>query len=418
MRTPELLSPAGDFEKLKLAVAYGADAVYLAGSEFGMRASAGNFSAEELGDAVAYAKSRGVRAYLTLNTIPHPAELPRLLDVIKTLPSLGIDAVIVADAGVFSMVRTHAPSLPVHMSTQAGVTNAASANFWHGLGASRVILARELTIGDIRAIRGETPPDLELECFVHGSMCVSFSGRCLLSNYLTGRDANRGACAQACRFKYYLREEKRGDDLYEIVEDREGAYILNSKDLCAISFLSELRDAGVSSFKIEGRSKSSYYAAVTTNAYRLAIDALVADRPFDPALVDELKKTSHRALSDGFFHGDPESVLSETAHSGYIRDWDVVAIVEQIGADGTARLLQKNRVKRGATVELLSPGAPPVSFTLSRLTDESGAEIPAAIHPHMRFFATLPEGAAPFSILRAPRNADAPSVGQGGAPHA
>ena len=264
----ELLAPAGNAEKLQMAVLYGADAVYLSGNEFGMRAAAGNFTGDELSGAIAFCHENGVKAYITVNTIPRNDEIARLGEFVRYIAECGADAAIVTDIGVMGMVKRFAPGLEVHISTQAGVANYEAARMWYELGAKRVILARELSLDEIADIRAKTPPELDIECFVHGAMCVSFSGRCLLSNYMAGRDANRGSCAQPCRWKYYLREEKREGEYYEIEEHKEGTYILNSKDLCAIRFLDKLAQAGVRSFKIEGRAKSEYYAAATTYAYR------------------------------------------------------------------------------------------------------------------------------------------------------
>ena len=291
---PELLSPAGDFERLRMAVLYGADAVYLAGTSFGMRAFAGNFSSEELPKAVTFAHSHGVRVHATVNTMPRNSEADALPAYLEQLQDAGVDALILGDLGAFTLAGRYAPRCERHVSTQASVTNYAAARAWHDLGARRVILARELSLEEIREIRAKTPADLELEAFVHGAMCVSYSGRCVLSNYMTGRDASRGACAQPCRYQYYLMEEKRPGEYFPVFEDEKGTYIFNSRDMCMIDHIPELMDAGLDSLKIEGRAKSAYYAAVVTAAYRHAIDAAASGLPLDPVWRDEVEHVSHR----------------------------------------------------------------------------------------------------------------------------
>ena len=308
----ELLSPAGDMERLEMALCYGADAVYLAGTEFGMRASAGNFDSDQLQKAVALAHSMGRHVYVTCNTLPREDELKRLPEYLELLDASGVDAVIVADMGVIAMAKKYAPRVKLHVSTQFGVINSAAANALYDLGADTVVLARETPLEDIRKIRANTPKELRLEAFVHGAMCVSFSGRCLLSNYLAGRDANRGQCAQPCRWKYHLVEEKRPGEYFEITEDG-GTYILNSRDMNMIEHLPELIDAGVTSFKIEGRMKSAYYAAVVTNAYRHAIDDALAGRPLDPLWIEETEKVSHRPYTTGFYYGYPGQHYAEAS---------------------------------------------------------------------------------------------------------
>ena len=288
-KTPELLAPAGDMERLKMAVLYGADAVYLAGTSFGMRAFAGNFSPEELKTAVDFAHAHGVAVHCTINTMPRSDEIVHLPEHLEQLNDAGVDAVIVADLGAFTLAGKYAPNCKRHISTQASISNYITANAWHDLGASRVILARELSLEEIRTIREKTPADLEIEAFVHGAMCVSYSGRCLLSNYMTGRDASRGACAQPCRYHYALMEEKRPGEYFPIEEDEKGSYILNSRDMCMIDHLDDLLDVGLSSLKIEGRAKSAYYAAIVTGAYRHCLDDAAAGRPMDPVWRDEVE---------------------------------------------------------------------------------------------------------------------------------
>lgn len=397
----ELLSPAGNFDKLNMAVLYGADAVYMAGNEFGMRVAAGNFEGDGLRDAIDFCHRNGVKAYVTINTIPRNNELDRIGNFARFVEDSGADAAIVADVGVMGIIKRYAPSLEIHMSTQAGVANYESARMWYDLGAKRVILARELTLDDIAEIRAKTSPDLDIECFVHGSMCVSFSGRCLLSNYLADRDANRGACAQPCRWKYYLREEKRDGEFFEVEEHPEGTYIMNSKDLCAIRFLDKIASAGVSSFKIEGRAKSEYYAAVTTRAYRGAIDDLKKGLPFNEKWYEEVCKVSHREYCDGFYFGTPVEPMQHYADSSYIRDWDVVGIVEQCDESGNAVVRHKNRFYTGDVVEMIIPRGDTVEFDVGELFDTVEEIVTDdAKHPHRLYRLKLPIAVPKYSILR------------------
>lgn len=394
---PELLAPAGDFEKLTMCVHYGADAVYLAGKEFGMRAASGNFDGDEMARAIAYCHERGVKVYVTCNTLPREDELKRLPEHLERLQASGADGLIIADLGVFSMARKYAPKVPVHVSTQLGVVNSATANALYDMGATRVVLARELSMAEIRELRANIPADMEIEAFVHGAMCVSFSGRCLLSNYLTGkRDANRGACAQPCRWKYALMEEKRPGEYFPIGEDG-GTYILNSRDMCMIGHIPELLDAGVTSFKIEGRMKSAYYAAAVTNAYRQAIDDVLAGREVSPVWVEETEKLSHRPYSTGFYYGEPGQYTSDSA---YFSGAEICAVVEDCGADGVARLTQRNKFSRGDTLELLTNDGPPISFTADGMREMDGTAIDSTPRAMMEFTMPLPKPCAKLSILR------------------
>ena len=393
----ELLAPAGDMERLRMSLAYGADAVYLAGTDFGMRSFAGNFTPEELKQAVALCHSRGVAVHVTCNTMPRNGEIARMPEWLEYLQELGVDAAILADVGVLSLLKKHAPRVKAHISTQASVSNYQAAAAWHELGASRVILARELSLDEIREIRAKTPRELEIEAFVHGAMCVSYSGRCLLSNYMTGRDANRGACAQPCRYQYALVEEKRPGEYFPIGEDAGGAYIMNSKDMCMIDHIPELIDAGLDSLKIEGRAKSAYYAAVVTGAYRHAIDAALEGRPLDPVWRDEVEKVSHRPYSTGFYFGEPGQ---HTSHSRYVRDWQIMAVVTSCAPDGTALCELRNKLSAGDELELVGPGLKPVPVTVEGLTDGDGLPIPEARKPQMPFYFRLPIQAPPLSLLR------------------
>lgn len=397
---PELLAPAGDMERLEMVLRYGADAVYLAGTEFGMRASAGNFDDEGLKRAAKLSHERGAKAYVTVNTLPREAELERLPGFLERVESAGFDGIIAADLGVMSTARRVAPGLRLHVSTQLGVTNSAAARALYELGADTVVLARELTLAEIRELRRNTPAELRLEAFVHGAMCVSFSGRCLLSNYLTGRDANRGECAQPCRWKYHLMEEKRPGEYFEITEDG-GTYILNSRDMRMIEHLPELMDAGIDSFKIEGRMKSAYYAAVVTNAYRHALDAAISGEPLERVWVEETEKVSHRPYTTGFYFGEPGQHYAEAS---YYSDAEVAAVVESCGEDGWAVLTQRNKFYPGDELELLSPDAPPVRFTPERIFDAEGQELQDTRHPMMELRMRLPCRAPRLSIIRKPHS--------------
>ena len=385
MGKPELLAPAGDMERLRMAVLYGADAVYLAGTSFGMRSFAGNFSPEELPEAVAFAHAHGVRVHVTVNTMPRGDELPALPAHLRLLNDSGVDALILADLGVFRMAQREAPNCELHISTQVSIANAACAAAWHELGAKRVVLARELSLEEIAEIRAKTPKDLEIECFVHGAMCVSFSGRCLLSQYLVNRDANRGECAQPCRWGYHLMEEKRTNEFYPVFEDEKGTYILNAKDMCMLNHIDKLAEVGVNSFKIEGRAKSSYYVSVITNAYRKAMDIYKSDpKHFELPqwLKDEVFKVSHRAYCTGFFFGHPkESQYYE--NGGYIREYDVVAVVDGCSG-GRIYCTQKNKFNKGDEIEVLSPVGSPVKFTVEEMFDEYDNSIDTANHAAMK----------------------------------
>ncbi len=393
----ELLSPAGDMERLKMSLAYGADAVYLAGNTFGMRSFAGNFTPEELKTAVDLCHSRGVRVHVTCNTMPRNDEVARLPEWLSYLDQIGVDAVILADVGTLALAITHAPHVERHISTQASIVSYQSARAWYDLGADRVILARELSLDEIREIRAKTPAELELEAFAHGSMCVSYSGRCLLSNYMTGRDANRGACAQPCRYKYALVEEKRPGEYFPIGEDEGGAFIMNSRDMCMIDHVPELLEAGLSSLKIEGRAKSAYYAAIVTAAYRHAIDAAAAGQPLDPVWRAEVDKVSHRHYSTGFYFGQPGQY---TADARYIRDWQVVAVVTSCDAAGNATLSLRNKFSQGDELELVGPDVAATPFTAGEMTDADGFPLTQPRTPQMVFHMKLPRAMPPLSLLR------------------
>ncbi len=394
---PEILSPAGDMERLITAVNFGADAVYLAGRDFGMRTSSSNFTQNELIKAVSFAHKNNVKVYLTCNTLPTNEEVDKLPEFIEYAKSAEVDAIIVADIGVLQIVKKYAPGVDIHISTQAGVVNYLNAQALYDLGAKRVILARELTLDDIATIRAKTDKNLELEVFVHGSMCVSFSGRCLISSYLTGRDANRGDCAQPCRWKYSLVEENRKDQLFPIVEENGGTYLFNSRDLCMIEHIPEIIKAGATSLKIEGRAKSAYYAAVTTNAYKNALDLFMNKKPFEPWIRQELEKISHREYSTGFFLGnEPGQVHS---NGGYIREYDVVAVCDAY-RDGIMEVSQRNKFFKGDILEILNPKNKPFDLKVEKILDEWGNELESAPHAMQKLFIPVESAIIPGAYLR------------------
>ena len=394
---PELLAPAGDMERLRMAVLYGADAVYLAGTSFGMRSFAGNFSPEELPRAVKFAHDHGVRVHCTVNTMPRNDEVIRLPEHLELLQEAGVDALICADLGVFTLAGKYAPRCERHISTQASISNYACARAWYDLGAQRVILARELSLEEIREIRAKTPAELEIEAFVHGAMCVSYSGRCLLSSYMTGRDSNRGACAQPCRYEYTLMEEKRPGEYFPVFEDEKGTYIMNSRDMCMIDHLDDLCDAGLASLKIEGRAKSAYYAAIVPGAYRHCLDAVAEGRPLDPVWRDEVEHVSHRRYSTGFFYGEPGQYYQ---NSRYIREWQVVAIVTDCDAEGNATLSLRNKFRTGDTLEVVGPDTRPFTITVPEMRDEEGQPLTEPRNPRMTFTMKLPRAVPAWSMLR------------------
>ena len=383
-RKPELLSPAGDMERLEAAVRYGADAVYLGGKDYGMRAAPGNFTREELKRAVELCHGSGVRVYVTCNTLPRNHELRELPGFLEYCKTVGVDGLIISDLGVLALAREHAPGVELHVSTQTGIVNYAAAKACYDLGARRVVLAREVPLAEIREIRENIPPDLELEAFVHGSMCVSFSGRCLLSNYMTGRDANRGQCAQPCRWEYYLTEKKRPQEHFTIVEQGDGTYIMNSNDLCMIEHIPRLIEAGVCSLKIEGRAKSAYYVACVTAAYRRAIDffSRYPGESLPPEILEETGKISHRAYSTGFYFSAGPGQTTDRGQ--YIRDYQVAAVCAGRMGDYVV-LSQRNRFFRGCTVDVLQPGG---AFTgeLSEIYNEDREPIESAPHAEMRVY--------------------------------
>ena len=397
MRKLELLSPAGDMERLKMSVLYGADAVYLAGTSFGMRSFAGNFSPEELPQAVRYAHDHGVRCHVTVNTMPRNDEIAQLPAYLEQLDSAGVDALIIADLGAFMLAGKYAPHCERHISTQQSIANYECAQSWFDLGATRVVLARECSLDEIRTIRQKVDPKLEIETFGHGAMCVSYSGRCLLSNYMTGRDSNRGACAQPCRYQYALMEEKRPGEYFPVFEDEKGTYILNSRDMCTIDHLKDLMDAGIDCIKIEGRAKSAYYAAIVTGAYRHCIDDVAAGREIDPIWRDEVEHVSHRIYSTGFYYGQPGQSVE---NSRYIRQWQIVARVEECSEDGLALCSLNNKFSAGDALEVVGPDLRPFAVTAQGMRDADGMPLDEVRTPQSRFTLQLPKAVPPMSLLR------------------
>lgn len=384
-KTLELLCPAGDLSRLKTAVDFGADAVYIAGEEFGMRTASANFNREDLAAGVEYAHNHGVKVHVTCNTIPHEDEIARLPQFLSYLNEVGVDAVIASDLGTIGMVKQYAPRCELHVSVQSGIVNSATANAFYNMGAKRVVLARELSLEEIAKIRANTPPELEIEAFAHGAMCVSFSARCLLSSYMTGRDANRGDCAQPCRWSYSLIEEKRPGQYFDITETEKGTYILNANDMCMAPYLDKMINAGVSSIKIEGRAKTEYYVAVTANAYRGAIDSLNnsnGEWHLPDWVAEELNKMSHRTYSTGFYFGRPENAQTYE-NAGYIRDYAIAAVVDGY-SDGCVVATLKNKFASGTVLDCLEAGTVPFKVDTTVLYNEKGEQIDSAYQPMMK----------------------------------
>ena len=408
MKRPEILSPAGNFEKMRAAILYGADAVYLAGHIFGMRAAADNFSIEELDEAVKYAHERNVKVYLTLNTMPREYEYDALRKYLTDLSHINIDAMIIADVGVLMLVKELLPDMEIHISTQANATSAAACLAWYSLGAKRVVLARELTLDEIKAIRIAIPEDLEIECFVHGSMCVSYSGRCLLSNHMVGRDANRGMCAQPCRWNYSIKnyeivEEKRPELRMPVEEVNGETFIMASRDTCTIEHIPELVEAGINSFKIEGRMKSAYYTAVVTNAYKMALDSYFSGNyQYNPDWYRELESVSHRDYHTGYYFTDSHLDANLAPNNGYIKDKAYLAVAVSYDAEsGLACFTQRNKMCFGDVAELLSPGTIGRGLTVGELFDENMNPIESTPHPYMKFYMKVPFEIREGDILRA-----------------
>ena len=408
MKRPEILSPAGNFEKMKAAILYGADAVYLSGKIFGMRAAADNFTVDEMREAVAYAHECGVKVYLTLNTMPRENEYPELKEYIKSISDIPLDAMIIGDIGVMALVSEMLPEMEIHVSTQANAVSTADCLAWYRLGAKRVVLARELTLEEIKVIRMNIPEELEIECFVHGSMCISYSGRCLLSGHIIGRDGNRGMCAQPCRWNYTLRgyeitEEKRPDCTMPIEEHAGETFIMASRDTCTIEHIPELIEAGINSFKIEGRMKSAYYAAVVTNTYKMAVDSYFSGNyEYDPLWYRELLSVSHRSYATGYYFSDSHFDANTTEDNGYIKDKAYLSVVLEYNAKtGEALMSQRNKMNLGEKIEVLTPGRVGRSIEITALYDKDHEPIDSTRHPYMEFYAKTSEPLLAGDIIRA-----------------
>jgi len=403
----ELLAPAGDLEKLKMAITYGADAVYLGGESFGLRKASKNFTLEEIEEGIKFAHERGKKVYVTLNIIPHDEDMEGLEEYVTKLYEMKTDAVIVSDLGMMSVIQRTVPNLPIHISTQASVTNYETIMFYYNLGIRRIVLARELSLKEIENIIKRLPKDMEIETFVHGAMCISYSGRCLLSNYMTGRDANRGDCAHPCRYKYALVEEKRPGQYFPVYEDEQGTFIMNSKDLCMIEYLPQLIEAGIKSFKIEGRVKSSYYVATVVRSYRMALDEYYKnprEYKFNPKWLDEIKKASYRDFTTGFYFGKPDSNAQVYTSSSYIRTYDFVGLVlDYDEKTKIATVEQRNRMYVGDEIEVFGPNKDYFVQKISKMWDEEGNEIEVAPHPQQIVKIFMERPVEKMDILRKSR---------------
>ena len=409
MERVELLAPAGDLEKLKMAIRYGADGIYLGGEAFGLRKASKNFSIEDIREGVDYAHSRGKKVYVTLNIVPHNDDLRGLEEYLKDLETIKVDAVIVSDPGIYSIVK-RSVNIPIHISTQASITNYEAINFWYDLGVRRVVLARELSIEEIKHIRKKIPSDMEIEAFVHGAMCMSYSGRCLMSNYMTARDANKGDCAHPCRYKYYVVEEKRPGQYFPIEENDQGTFIFNSKDLCMIEHINELIEAGVNSFKIEGRVKSSYYVATVIRSYKMAIDDYYRDSKnykFKREWLDEIKKVSHRQFSKGFYFGDPKEEGQVYNDSSYIRGYDFIGMILDYDEESKiATVEQRNRMFKGDTIEVFGPNRHHFSQKIGDMWNDKGEEIEVAPHAQQIIRIRMDRDVRKYDLMRKVKEED------------
>lgn len=409
MERVELLAPAGDLEKLKMAIRYGADGIYLGGEAFGLRKASKNFSIDNIREGVDYAHSRGKKVYVTLNIVPHNDDLRGLEEYLKDLEAIKVDAVIVSDPGIYSIVK-RSVNIPIHISTQASITNYEAINFWYDLGVRRVVLARELSIEEIKHIRKKIPADMEIEAFVHGAMCMSYSGRCLMSNYMTGRDANKGDCAHPCRYKYYVVEEKRPGQYFPIEENDQGTFIFNSKDLCMIEHINELIEAGVNSFKIEGRVKSSYYVATVIRSYKMAIDDYYRDREnykFKREWLDEIKKVSHRQFSKGFYFGDPKEEGQVYNDSSYIRGYDFIGMIVDYDEESKiATVEQRNRMFKGDTIEVFGPNRHHFTQEIGEMWNDKGEEIEVAPHAQQIIRIRMDRDVKKYDLMRKVKEED------------
>ncbi|MGE5633283.1 MAG: peptidase U32 family protein [Caulobacteraceae bacterium] len=407
MNRPELLAPAGNMEKLRMALIYGADAVYIGGEKYGLRAAAGNFTLDEIKEGVEFAHGIGKKIYITVNIIPHNEDLEGLPEYISGLSKTGADALIVSDPSIIMIAKEVAPQMELHLSTQASNTNYKSAEFWYKLGVKRIVLARELSFDEIRETIKKSPEGLEYEVFVHGAMCISYSGRCLLSNYMVGRDANRGECAHPCRYKYYLVEEKRPGQYMPVQEDERGTYIFNSRDLCMLPHIPELLKSGVKSLKIEGRMKSSYYVATVVRAYRMAMDSFLSNPEnyvFKQEWMDEVSKASHREFGTGFYFSKPDSKGQIYDTSAYVRDYAFIGMVlDYDSAAELATVEQRNKMVLGDEIEVVGPGKDMFVQTIEKMWDETGQEIDSAPHPQQIIKMKMKHPVQKYDILRRER---------------
>ncbi len=402
MNKIELLAPAGNLSRLKIALAYGADAVYAGGDSFSLRVRAKNFTDEELAEGIRYTHSLGKKFYLALNVIPHNEDIEPFIEYIKEVKKLSPDAFIISDLGAFNIAKKYAPEIPVHISTQANNVNYMTVDSWHKMGAERVVLARELSFEEVKTIRENTSPELELEAFIHGAMCISYSGRCLLSSFMTGRESNSGDCAHPCRWNYTLMEETRPGEHFPVYENDRGTFIFNSKDMCMIEYIPQLIQSGVTSFKIEGRVKTEYYVATVVGAYRRAIDEYLKNPDgykFNPQWSEELSKVSNRGYTTGFWLKKPDETSQNTEDGGYIRTYDLAALFKE-NKDGRCVFLQKNKLSVGDTVEIMSPKSEPFTFVIDKLWDENGDLAESAPHPMQEFSLDLGRELLEFSMIR------------------
>lgn len=406
MKNIELLAPAGNLNRLKVALAYGADAVYAGGDSFSLRVRAKNFTDEELAEGIRYTHSLGKKFYLALNVIPHNEDIDNFIEYIKDVKELKPDAFIISDLGAFNLAKQYASEIPIHVSTQANNVNYATVDSWHKMGAERVVLARELSFDEVKTIREKTSPELELEAFIHGAMCISYSGRCLLSGYMTGRESNSGDCAHPCRWNYTLMEEKRPGEHFPVYENDRGTFIFNSKDMCMIEYIPELINSGVVSFKIEGRVKTEFYVATVVGAYRRAIDEYLKNPDgykFNPKWLEELQKVSNRSYTTGFWLGKTNSDSQNTTDGGYVRTYDLAALFEK-NKNGKCIFIQKNKLSVGDVVEIMVPDGEPFSFTIDEMWDENDEEITDAPHPMQIFKLDLGRDLPEFSMIRKKTN--------------
>ncbi len=404
MRVPELLIPASSLEVLKTAVIFGADAVYIGGEAFGLRAKAKNFSMEDMKEGIQFAHEHNVRVYVTANILAHNGDLPGVEEYFKELKEIGPDALIISDPGVFMIAKRVCPEIEIHISTQANNTNYGTYRFWHELGAKRVVSARELSMKEIKKIRSNIPDDLEIETFVHGAMCISYSGRCLLSNYFTGRDANQGACTHPCRWKYAVMEESRPGEYLPVYENERGTYIFNSKDLCMIGHIPDLIDAGIDSFKIEGRMKTALYVATVARTYRKAIDDYLKDPVLYeknmPWYLDQISNCTYRQFTTGFFYGKPDSEAQIYDSNTYVKEYTYLGIVGGSNAEGLYRIEQRNKFSVGETIEIMKPNGDNIKAKVLRIVNEEGGEQESAPHPKQVLYIDLGVPMEQYDILR------------------